>query len=90
MKKILFFLAFTVWGVNLPANGLSFGSTRAMQGWTDQNIDFKDLKFQIISVHVQNTNQTTAAFLNGAFLAGWKLHTHYMHGDFLVFLFLRD
>ncbi len=91
MKKCFILLLLTIWGGgNLIANGLSFGGTRAMQWWTDQAVPIGDLRFQIVSVHVQNTNQATAAAINRVLMAGWRIHTHYMHGDFLVFLLVKD
>ncbi len=95
MKKLIAFILITllITGGQMVAqsNGISFGGTRAMQVWsTSASVSTADTKFQIISVHVQNTNGVTGDNLNGALLRGWGIHTHYMHGDFLVFLLVKD
>jgi hypothetical protein len=76
----------------VSANGISFGGTRSLQWWVDWDAPAGEAKFQIASVHAQNTNQRTAELINRILANGngWKLHSQYMHGEFFIFVFVRD
>ncbi len=92
MKRVIILLTIILFsGGGVNSNGLSFGGTRSLQAWTTgDSISFADTKFQVISVHVQNTNSSTGNALNSTFLAGWKLHSSFIHGDFLIFVLVKE